>query len=176
MRMQFLKCVFGETSIRRDLAAEDGQHGRSAVVVNEMQLVVASDARSRFCFVFHEWPHTRVTPQDILRSKHAPEITIGCFAEIFNLLLSDRCRVRISLERHVGRTDQSEMLLERYGEYDPPVWMLEQERLLTLVESRDDDMTPLDQSGMQFVLWSNELLENLFDPWSSRIHDRTRAN
>src|SRR5258708_27883842 len=91
-----------------------------------------------------ERPNARIAPDDVLVVEAAFEKAADDAAQIEDFLRRDVDRTGIAVDRHLGRADQREALLEGDDEDDAAIGILQQISLLALVEAGEDGTAALD--------------------------------
>ena len=141
--LQFFEHGFGEAPVGRQLAAEDRQERRLSGRLRQFDSIVARDARCARRRVVPERPHAGVRPAHVAGGDRALEVAVDRVAQIADLVVGDAHVRRVAGERHVGRADQRPLLFVRNREHDPPVGILQHERMLAGEQPRHDDVAAL---------------------------------
>ena len=131
--------------MRRDLAAEDREHGRLAARRIEIEHIVAADCRRIVLRIVVERPHARIAPHHVRRRDRHAEPAVHGGAQIGDLLRRRHDRTAVVDAFDVGRADQRVIRFIGDCKDHPPVAVLEQVGLVAGEKSPSHDVAALDR-------------------------------
>ena len=176
VRRQLVDGLLGQAPIGRDLAAEHRQYGRPARVIIHAQRVVPRHCGGVVRAVVVERPHPCIAPHHVLRPRGARQVPVHRPAQVVDLLCARLGLCRFVRHRDVGRAHQGMQVAVGNHENDPPVVVLQDERVLALVEFRQDDMAALHQAHRVPRRLLQMIVQHRLHPGPGCVHDCLRPN
>src|SRR6185437_12358940 len=125
-------------------------------------------------FIAQERAHARVAPDDIGGCGRPPEVTVDDLAQVADLLRIDPYGIGWPAKVHVGRPNESEVILVRNRENDPPVGVLKDIGKPMREQLRYDDVAALDEPHRARGLHWRAVSQELAHPRSGRVSYRSR--
>ncbi len=174
VRGQFLERVFCQLTVGGELAAKHRQQRRFAVVVMDIQRIVAGDRLRRIRLVVTQRAHAGVGPDDIFTSELFLKVAVVDLQQIANLAFVDFDVFRIAVVLHVGGANNWELVHPRDHKHDALIFVLQNVGLLLVVHARYHNMAALDQADAVWRRLMHPVVEELFDPRAGGIHQAAR--
>ena len=142
----------------------------------ELKHVVAGDLARVARLIVEQRTNAGVRPHDVAGGERLLEVRIGHRTDVIDLLGIDRDRSRMSLDLHVGGSEQGVVLFEGNREQHPSVPALEDVGAGMIEHLPDDDVASFHESHAVARIGAGIQIERLAHPRPGRVDDTSRRN
>ncbi len=166
--------MLGQFAIGGQLPAEDGEQRRLAVLIVNIQRVVAGDRLRRIRLVVAQRTDAGVGPDDIVLAEGLFKVRVIDVQQVINLFIINGHRFRIALILDVRRADDRELIHPRDNKHNTFIFVLQNVGLLLGMYPRHHDVAALNQADTVRRAQMHPFVEELFDPWTGGIDQTAR--
>src|SRR3981189_2684320 len=140
----------------------------------EFENIISRHRRGIFRVVIEQRTDARERMDDVGALKLTHAISIDGAEKIQNLVVTGRDAIGPAVVGNIRGPDQTEIALIGIDENDPAIVVLKQIGLRPGTELRPHDVAALDEANAMTGVLPRLLPQDMFDPWTGRVHNAAR--